>query len=103
MRYIEINPVRSDMVKSPNGYRWSSYRANAQGRASEIVKPHPLYKVLSRSKNQRLDAYKALFKAHINKQDLDDIRASWQTATSLGNDYFKNKIESKLKCKVGQA
>jgi putative transposase len=29
-RYIELNPVRAGMVKTPRGYRWSSYRANAQ-------------------------------------------------------------------------
>ena len=31
------------------------------------------------------------------------IRASWQTGTPLGNDNFKQKVEAKLKCKVGQA
>ena len=25
MRYIELNPVRADMVKSTGAYRWTSY------------------------------------------------------------------------------
>ncbi len=29
MRYIELNPVRANMARSPGHYRWSSYRANA--------------------------------------------------------------------------
>ncbi|MGH8369364.1 MAG: transposase, partial [Gammaproteobacteria bacterium] len=29
MRYIELNPVRAGMVRSPGHYRWSSYRSNA--------------------------------------------------------------------------
>lgn len=27
MRYVELNPVRADMVQAPGEYRWSSYRA----------------------------------------------------------------------------
>ncbi len=103
MRYIELNPVRADMVKSPGAYRWSSYQANAQGKDNEIINYHLLYKSLGRTKAQRLDAYKSLFKTHIDEKQLGIIRASWQTGTPLGNDYFKQKIEAKLKCKVGQA
>jgi putative transposase len=103
MRYIELNPVRANMVRSPGQYRWSSYRCNGQGKEDELVKPHTLYLGLGRTMPTRLEAYKAFFKAHLDKGVLDDIRAAWQTGTPLGNDYFKQKIENKLKCKVGQA
>ena len=43
MRYIELNPVRASMVRSPSGYRWSSYRFNGQGKPDELITPHPLY------------------------------------------------------------
>ncbi|HMV21701.1 MAG TPA: transposase [Rhodocyclaceae bacterium] len=33
-RYIELNPVRASMAANPAEYRWSSYRANAQGGAA---------------------------------------------------------------------
>jgi len=102
MRYIELNPVRADMVKSPGAYRWSSYRHNALGKDNELIKRHALYQSLGRTKAQRMDAYQALFKAHIDDETLGVIRASWQTGTPLGNDYFKQKVEAKLKCKVGQ-
>src|ERR1017187_9011678 len=29
MRYIELNPVRAEMLAHPGDYPWSSYRANA--------------------------------------------------------------------------
>ena len=90
------------MVKSPGAYRWSTYRANAQGLENALIQPHPLYLALGRTKKKRMEAYKALFSAHID-DDLADIRASLQTGTPLGNDYFRKKVESKLKCKVGQA
>jgi REP element-mobilizing transposase RayT len=46
--------------------------------------------------------YKALFKVHIEDCDLVVIRKAWQTGTPFGNDYFRQKIEDKLGCKVGQ-
>jgi len=103
MRYIELNPVRASTVRSPAHYRWSSYRFNGQGKVNDLVTPHPLYLSLGRSKAGRLDVYKALFKVHLDKGALDEIRAAWQTGTPLGNGYFREKIEAKLKCKVGQA
>jgi putative transposase len=45
-RYIELNPVRAVMVAHRAEYRWSSYRANAQGEANAWLKPHPLYDAL---------------------------------------------------------
>lgn len=103
MRYIELNPVRADMVRSPGHYRWSSYRFNGQGKEDELVTPHPLYLALGRTKASRQEAYKALFNAHLDKAVLNDIRSAWITGTPLGNDYFRQKIEDKLKLKVGQA
>ncbi len=91
------------MTKTPSHYRWSSYRANAQGKYDKLLATHPLYLKLGKTESDRLLAYKALFKAHIEEEDLRDIRASWQTGTPLGNDLFRERIESKLKRKVGQA
>ncbi len=103
MRYIELNPIRAELTKSPGYYRWSSYRANAQGKEDKLLTTHPLYLSLGKTNASRLEGYKALFKAHIDEEDLKDIRAAWQTGTPLGNDYFKEKIERKLNSKVGQA
>jgi len=103
MRYIELNPVRANMVRGPAAYRWSSYRTNAQGQVDDLITPHPLYLALSRTAASRMEAYKALFKAHVDVDALNDIRAAWQTGTPLGNELFKAKVEAKLGCKVGQA
>ena len=45
-RYIELNPVRAAMVAHPAEYRWSSYRANAQGEADRLLQPHEVYRAL---------------------------------------------------------
>ncbi len=49
MRYIELNPVRANMTKSPGHYRWSSYRANAQGKEDKLLTAHPLYLSLGKT------------------------------------------------------
>lgn len=102
MRYIELNPVRANMVDAPGIYRWSSYQANAHGKEDELVRNHPLYISLGKSGALRIKAYAALFNAHINQEQLGVIRASCQSGTPLGNNYFKQKVEEKLMCNVGQ-
>ena len=38
--YNEHNPVRAAMVTQPEGYQWSSYRANAQGTENSVLSAH---------------------------------------------------------------
>jgi len=103
MRSIELNPVRADWVKTPGAYRWSSYRANGRGEVNKLIQPHPLYRSLGRTRQQRQKAYQALFQTPIDEKQMQDIRSAWKTGTPLGNEKFRQKIESKLNCKVGQA
>ena len=42
-RYIELNPVRADMVTDPGEYRWPGYQINALGKVSNLCTPHPEY------------------------------------------------------------
>lgn len=94
MRYIELNPVRAGMVEHPADYPWSSYRANAQGVADARITAHDLYRRLGRSAEARQAAYRLLFRAHLPKADVDAIRHATNKAWALGNDRFRDKIES---------
>jgi putative transposase len=60
-RYIELNPVHADMVAHPAEYRWSSYRANAQGEEDALVRPHPLYEALGRDAASRQATYRQVY------------------------------------------
>jgi putative transposase len=95
-RYIELNPVRAKLVQHPQHYRWSSYRANAQGKADSLVSPHELYLALEARPHQRQAAYQALFQAHIDPEILDDIRQATQKGWALGKDRFNDQIERLL-------
>ena len=102
MRYIELNPVRAGMVSHPRDYTWSSYRANGENKQDKLLTPHTVYRSLGRTIAQRKENYRTLFKAHIDEAEVNQIRQAWQTGTPLGNEYFKEMIEKKLQCKVGQ-
>ena len=102
MRYIELNPVRANMTRIPGAYRWTSYQVNGKGKRNSLITPHPLYLKLGKSLEDRLIAYCDLFKAHIDEAELKSIRETLQSGTPLGNEYFRSKIEAKLKQKIGQ-
>ncbi len=95
-RYIELNPVRADMVGHPAEYPWSSYQHNALGQPDDLVVPHPLYQALGNTDVVRQKTYRALFRARIPNRTLDEIRAATNKAWVLGSNYFKDQIESKL-------
>ncbi len=52
-RYIELNPVRAAMAEHPADYRWSSYRANAQGERNPLVISHEVYQSLGSDPSSR--------------------------------------------------
>ncbi|MEQ1533568.1 MAG: transposase [Sideroxydans sp.] len=92
-RYIELNPVRADMVNDPSHYRWSSYRSNGLGQPSDILTPHPLYLSLGITDEERQSAYRALFRAQLDDHAISDIRLALNQNQPLGNERFYQHIE----------
>jgi len=95
-RYIELNPVRAGMVRHPADYLWSSYRINAQGEASELIKPHRLYKALGRDEADRLKAYRQLFRHELDPEVMDAIRSATNGNYALGNERFARQVSEAL-------
>jgi putative transposase len=91
-RYIELNPVRANMVTDPGDYRWSSYRSNALGLASGLITPHPLYLALGDTVDERLRNYRSLFLAHPDDRYLKDIRKTLKQGLVLGTEKFRDQI-----------
>ena len=95
-RYIELNPVRAAMVASPEGYPWSSFRANAQGMNDPLIHPHKEYLRLGVDPAQRQTAYRSLFRTALNDDQLLDIRSHLQQQRALGTNRFQAAIEAEL-------
>lgn len=85
-RYIELNPGRAQMARHPREYRWSSYRTNAEAKASSLIEPHERYRHLGRTADARREAYQALFRAHIDPQLAEEIRSATNGGYALGNE-----------------
>lgn len=92
MRYIELNPVRANMVPHPGEYRWSSFAHNAYGRPDPLIDPHPLYHALGDQPASRCQAYRELFRHHMDNDLLHEIREALNQELVLGREDFKDRI-----------
>jgi putative transposase len=93
MRYIELNPVRAAMVEHPGAYPWSSYGYNAYGRSDRLLSSHPLYAALGLDAPRRQEAYRELFRHHIDAALTHEIQEAVNQELVLGRDRFKERIE----------
>ncbi len=93
-RYIELNPVRANIVQDPADYKWSSYRANGMGIESKLITYHPLYLSLGRSKQERIKNYRAFFDSEPDKNLTDAIRYATKKGLILGSARFKAGVAS---------
>lgn len=95
-RYIELNPVRAEMVAHPAEYRWSSYRVNAQGEVDALLKPHSLYEALGADAPSRQAAYRELFRYELEPGLVDEIRRATNGNYALGNEGFATQVTAAL-------
>ena len=95
-RYIELSPVRANMVKHPGDYRWSSYRCNGEGKVNELITQHDQYQKLAVEEKERRAAYRELLKSHMDEDLNKQIREATNGNFVLGNDRFQKEIELML-------
>jgi putative transposase len=100
MRYIELNPVRAGLVKEPQAFRWSSYRANADGADDPLVTPHPILRDLGMTWPERRAAYRALFREALSESALDEIRTATHHGWPLGSRDFAALVGRSTKARA---
>jgi putative transposase len=93
-RYIELNPVRANLVQDPADYPWCSYHGNAEGKEDPLLTPHPLYVALERTPEKRQAAYRGLFRVHLDEKTLSELREATNRAWVLGNERFRETIQA---------
>lgn len=93
-RYVELNPVRAGKVESPDEYEWSSYGAHTHGRPDALLRDHPSYLALGKDSPARQQAYRDLFRHHIDAAVLQAIRASVNSGMTLDDKRFQDQIEA---------
>jgi len=95
-RYIEMNPVRADMVTGPRQYKWSSYRERVG-----LVKPSLLdfdltYLALAEDKEQRIKRYKYYLQQGASDKEMILLRNAWSRNQLTGNNCFVDEIERRI-------
>lgn len=99
-RYIELNPVRANMVTRPSDYVWSSFRCNALGQENGVITSHDQYLQLGVDKVSRLEGYQSLFMNALGPELLKQIRTHTEKGTVVGNERFQEEIASVLERSV---
>jgi putative transposase len=95
-RYIELNPVRAGMVRHPRDYRWSSYQANAELAASQLITPHTEFLALGRREADRSAVYRGFFETEMDPVDVNEIRSAANGGFAFGNERFKAEVAAML-------
>ena len=88
--------MRAGMADHSGAYRWSSYRANAQGEENALIRPHPVFVALGVDPRTRAERYRELFRHALEPGEVDQIRAATNGNYALGNDRFAAQLASAL-------
>jgi putative transposase len=90
-KYIEMNPVRANIVADPYSWQWSSARAHADGKDDILVKVEPLLAIVCDWRE---------FLTDVDKDDAEKLRCHERTGRALGGESFLDSLESSLKRNV---
>ncbi len=95
-RYIELNPVRAQMVSHPGDYLWSSYRTKTEDQNNQVVIPHESYLTLGSSVENRQKNYRMLLERHLDFEITNKVRHATNGNYALGDEKFTKEIEKVL-------
>ncbi len=96
LRYIELNPVRAELVECAEHYRGSSARHHLGIQNDSIVSSHPCYLALGFEQVKRIETYRAILNERLNDDDRALIRSHMQQERALGNLKFQQMVEKSL-------
>src|SRR3989338_2296378 len=101
MRYVEQNPVRASMVKTPQDYQWSSFGLNIQSYADPLIDraENPVYNSLGQTIEERREAYKHFAGTLIEDEQLKDVRRSLVDGMYYVSERFREQMHEKIKRK----
>src|SRR5208283_784768 len=88
-RYVELNPVRAQLVASAGDWPWSSARAHLSGRDDQLVKVAPLLELIG--------DWGAFLNSAMPEEDLRDIRHHTRTGRPLGDETFLARLEEMVR------
>ncbi len=95
MAYIDLNPVRAQMVAQPQDFAWSSYAHYSGGLTDRLITPHPHFFNLGNTPFSRERAYQELVQAGLAAHLQTQITQTLLKNHALGDDEFVLSLEKK--------
>lgn len=96
LRYIETNPLRAGLAKSPDLYRWSSYHFRAFGEKSSLLDLDAWYDSLSIDPLERQLTYRQFINSSASETEYSLIREMTNKNAIIGDQSFIHKLENIL-------
>jgi putative transposase len=93
MRYIELNPVRANLVTTPNQYPWSSYNFHTKSERNSVLDYDFWYLSLGDNFEERRKQYVKFFNCEVDNQSIDLIRERTDKNSVIGSDAYLHDIE----------
>jgi hypothetical protein len=90
VRYIHLNPVRAQLARSPDDYRWSSHHAYVGSRSEPWVSTELALNMLGRDRKRAIAAYQALLQSAPTTSPL--LECNERDPRILGGDAFARRI-----------
>lgn len=91
-RYVDLNPVRAGLVRRPEDYPWSSFRARIGVEPWTWLDPDPSYLALASNATDRARRYRQFVEQGIHAEELRFIREAVQHNQLTGSDAFVTQI-----------
>jgi len=102
MAYIDLNPVRAQMVAQPEDYAWSSYAHYTGRRTDRLITPHALYWGLGNTPFAREAAYAELVHAGIGADQQGALTDATLSGWALGDAGFMADLQSQTQRRLAK-
>jgi putative transposase len=87
-RYVELNPVRAQLVAQAGDWPWSSARAHLSGQDDCLAKVAPLLATIP--------DWNAFLQSAVPEEELRQMRRHGRTGRPLGDETFVGRLESNV-------
>ena len=102
MAYIDLNPVRADMVAQARDYPWSSHAHYVGLRTDKMLRPHALIWAMGNTPFAREAAYAELVQAGISTGQQQALTDSALRGWALGGPEFVENLQKKTTRRVSK-
>ena len=100
-RYIHLNPVRANMVSTPEEYPYSSYTSFISRKKDDLVHTDLILGMFSQKRGEGVNRYKEFVKRAIGRNDEDPLKEIYG-GSILGGKLFVKEALGRLKDRITQ-